>query len=71
MDLKELYLIGQNFENFVGDGSKSERDRIPKNYSRIILSEKEEERIKKIDKKIYFLVSGEIWCHDCHIKIII
>ncbi|MCJ8343324.1 MAG: thioredoxin family protein [Cetobacterium sp.] len=68
MNLKELYSVGQNFESFIGEGSKSERDRIPKNYSRIILSEEEKERIKKINDKIYFLVSGEVWCPDCQLN---
>lgn len=36
MNIKELFDIGCSFESCVGDGTKSERARIPKNYSRII-----------------------------------
>lgn len=64
MDLKELYLVGMNFYAFMGTGTKIERDRIPKNYSRISLTESQIEKIKSVDKTIKFLVSGEPWCAD-------
>ncbi len=64
MELKDLYLAGMNFEAFMGTGVKSERDRIPKNYSRIIMSEEEIETVKNCEKKLKFLVAGEPWCAD-------
>ncbi|RDY27553.1 hypothetical protein CHL78_008790 [Romboutsia weinsteinii] len=64
MTLEELLEIGVNFEASVGMGTKSERARIPKNYSRINLSDDTINEIINIDKKITFLVSGEIWCPD-------
>ena len=35
MSIKELFEVGTTFESAVGEGTKSERARIPKNYSRI------------------------------------
>ncbi|MGL6113654.1 thioredoxin family protein [Cetobacterium sp. SF1] len=69
MNIKELYEVGLNFEAFMGVGSKSERDRIPKNYSRINLEEDDILRIKSIDEKILFLVVGEPWCMDFQLNI--
>ena len=37
MTIEELFEVGTNFESSVGEGTKSERSRIPKNYSRINL----------------------------------
>ena len=39
MTLQELYEVGCSFESAVGQGTKSERARIPKNTSRINLNE--------------------------------
>ena len=64
MTLKELYEVGCTFESSVGEGTKSERARIPKNSSRIILDKELTDKIINFDKKIKFLVSGEIWCPD-------
>ncbi len=69
MNIKELFDIGCSFESCVGDGTKSERARIPKNYSRINLSDDFIKEISSIDKEINFLVSGEIWCPDFQINI--
>ena len=64
MSINELFEVGQSFESSVGEGTKSERSRIPKNYSRISLPEEIIEQIQSIDYEINFLVSGEIWCPD-------
>lgn len=64
MTLQELYEVGCSFESSVGQGTKSERARIPKNSSRINLGEELTNNIINYDKKINFLVSGEIWCPD-------
>ena len=64
MTLKELYEVGCSFESSVGEGTKSERARIPKNSSRIIFDESLTNNILNYDKEIKFLVSGEIWCPD-------
>ena len=32
MNIKELYEVGTTFETAIGQGTKSERARIPKNY---------------------------------------
>lgn len=69
MSMKELYEIGQSFESCVGDGTKSERARIPKNTSRIHLTESMLEQITNYSKKVNCLVSGEIWCPDFQINI--
>lgn len=69
MNLKELYLAGTNFESFIGTGIKTERDRFPKNYSRVEITSKEIEEIKSIDRKINFLVSGEVWCTDFQLNV--
>ncbi|MGL5376685.1 MAG: thioredoxin family protein [Cetobacterium sp.] len=69
MDMKTLYSAGMNFDAFMGTGIKSERDRIPKNYARIMMTNEEIETIKKIDKKVNFLVSGEPWCMDFQVNI--
>ncbi len=64
MTLKELYEVGCSFETSVGEGSKSERARIPKNSSRIILDDELTNNIINFDKEVKFLVAGEIWCPD-------
>ncbi|MGL6107175.1 thioredoxin family protein [Romboutsia sp.] len=69
MTVKELFEIGKTFESAVGEGTKSERARIPKNFSRINLSEEIISKIESINHEINFLVSGEIWCPDFQINI--
>ena len=64
MTLKELYEVGCSFETSVGEGSKSERARIPKNSSRIRFSEDFINNIVNYNNKVNFLVAGEIWCPD-------
>lgn len=71
MSFKELFDIGVSFESAVGEGTRGERERIPKNNSRIIFDENKLERIVKIDKKFNFLVSGEIWCPDFQINALV
>ena len=71
MSLSELFEVGLSFESSVGEGTKSERARIPKNYSRINLPQETIDYITSIDKEINFLVSGEIWCPDFQINITI
>lgn len=71
MSLSELFEVGLSFESSVGEGTKSERARIPKNYSRINLPQETTDYIASIDKEINFLVSGEIWCPDFQINITI
>ena len=39
MSIIELFEVGTTFESSVGEGTKNERGRIPKNYSRIDLSQ--------------------------------
>ena len=69
MTIEELFEVGTNFESSVGEGTKSERSRIPKNYSRINLPQDLVSSIENFDKEINFLVSGEIWCPDYQLNI--
>lgn len=69
MTLEELIEVGVNFEASIGMGTKSERARIPKNYSRINLTEDMISDIVNLNKKITFLVSGEIWCPDFQLNV--
>ena len=69
MTIEELFEVGTNFESSVGEGTKSERARIPKNYSRINLPQDLVSSIENFDKEINFLVSGEIWCPDYQLNI--
>ncbi len=64
MNIKELFEVGTTFETAVGQGTKSERARIPKNYSRINFPEDMINTLTSFDKEINFLVAGEIWCPD-------
>lgn len=64
MNIKELYDVGNTFESIVGQGTKSERARIPKNYSRINFTEDIVNYLSSFDKEINFLIAGEIWCPD-------
>lgn len=64
MTLKELYEVGCSFESSVGEGTKSERSRIPKNSSRIVLDDELKNNIINFDKEVKFLIAGEIWCPD-------
>ena len=69
MNIKDLYKVGESFESCVGSGSKSERARIPKNTSRINLSEDIINKIATYPNKVNCLVSGEIWCPDFQLNI--
>lgn len=69
MTLNELFEVGVSFESEVGSGTKGERNRIPKNMSRINLSEEMISEIENFDEEINFLVSGEIWCPDFQLNI--
>lgn len=69
MTYKELFKVGQNFDSYVKLGTISEQERIPKNSSRIIISEEIIKKIKGINKKVYILASGEMWCPDCQLNI--
>ena len=67
--MKTLYSAGMNFDAFMGTGIKSERDRIPKNYSRITMTEDEINTVKNIEEKINFLFSGEPGCMDFQLNV--
>jgi len=69
MTFKELFQVGQTFENYIEIATQGEKDRIPKNYSRIKLPTDLIDEIEKIGDKIYILASGEMWCPDCQLNI--
>ncbi len=69
MTFKELFEVGQKFENYIEVATESERKRIPKNYSRIELPVDLIDEIKEIQEDIYILASGEMWCPDCQLNI--
>ena len=54
MSIIELFEVGTTFESSFGEGTKSERARIPKNYSRIDLPKNKIEEIINIDSEINF-----------------
>ena len=64
MNIRELFDVGSNFESAIGQGTKSERARISKNYSRINFPEEMVNTLANFNKEINFLVAGEIWCPD-------
>lgn len=69
MTMEELFRCGENFESFVSGGTRSERERYPKNYNRLVIGEEVEARIKAIDKEINFVCAAEVWCPDCQINL--
>ncbi|GLI57029.1 thioredoxin family protein [Propionigenium maris DSM 9537] len=69
MTFEELFDCGVNYETYVGSGTKEERARIPKNYSRINFETSLSEKISGISKKVNFLCVGEIWCPDCQLNL--
>lgn len=69
MTFKELFQVGQKFEDYIEAASQGERDRIPKNYSRIDLPVGLIDEIKEIQDRVYILASGEMWCPDCQLNI--
>lgn len=69
MTFKEFFEVGQKFEDYIEVGSQEERNRIPKNYSRIDLPMDLINEIKEIPDRIYILASGEMWCPDCQLNI--
>ena len=69
MTFEELFDCGVNYETYVGSGTKEERARIPKNYSRVRFEESLSEKIAGISKKVNFLCVGEIWCPDCQLNL--
>ena len=68
MTFEELFLCGQNYETYVGTGTREERQRIPKNYSRVDFDGDLEKRIAEISDRINFLCVGEMWCPDCQLN---
>ncbi len=68
MTIEELFEVGESFESCVGKGTKGERLRIPKNLSRLHLTEDMIKEIQGYDKEINFLISGEIWCPDLQLN---
>ncbi len=69
MTFKELFQVGQKFENYIEVASQGERGRIPKNSSRIDLPMDLIDEIKEIQDRVYILASGEMWCPDCQLNI--
>jgi len=69
MTFEELFDCGMNYETYVGTGTKDERARIPKNYSRVNFDTALTEKITEVSKKINFLCVGEIWCPDCQLNL--
>lgn len=69
MTFEELFDCGVNYETYVGTGTKEERARIPKNYSRVNFEDSLSEKIAGISKKVNFLCVGEIWCPDCQLNL--
>lgn len=69
MTFEELFDCGVNYETYVGSGTKEERARIPKNYSRVNFDTSLSEEIAGISKKVNFLCVGEIWCPDCQLNL--
>ena len=69
MTFKELFEVGQTFENYTEAATQGEKDRIPKNYSRIELPVDLIDEVKKIQDKVYILASAEMWCPDCQLNI--
>ena len=69
MTFEELFDCGVNYETYVGTGTKEERARIPKNYSRVNFEDFFSEKIAGISKKVNFLCVGEIWCPDCQLNL--
>ncbi|MEG1310551.1 MAG: thioredoxin family protein [Romboutsia sp.] len=68
LTIEELFEVGVSFESCVGNGTKGERLRIPKNLSRLNLTEEIINEIQSFEKEINFLVSGEIWCPDLQLN---
>lgn len=71
MTIEELFEVGVSFESCVGAGTKGERLRIPKNLSRLHLSEDIVNEIQEFEKELKFLISGEIWCPDFQLNVAI
>lgn len=69
MTISELFSVGVNFETAVGQGTKEERARIPKNTSRIILSDELILELQQFSEEVNFLISGEIWCPDFQLNV--
>lgn len=69
MTFKELFEVGQTFENYIEVATQSERERIPKNYSRIELPVDLINEVQEVQDQVYILASGEMWCPDCQLNI--
>lgn len=69
MTFKELFQIGQKFEDYIKVGSQGEKNETSKYYSKIDLPKDIINEIKEIEGKIYILASGEMWCPDCQLNI--
>lgn len=60
--LKQLFLDGFSFENFVEISNQEEKDLIKEIQTNIKFSDESLERIKKINKEIFVVTSVETWC---------
>jgi alkyl hydroperoxide reductase subunit AhpF len=73
MTYRELFENGDNYHTYVGRGTQQEQQAVAKVVKCLegedCLSRVALDRIKSIKSICYLLVSGEMWCHDCHINI--
>ncbi|PID67389.1 MAG: hypothetical protein CR959_00410 [Fusobacteriales bacterium] len=60
--LKQLFLDGFSFENFIQISSQEEKGLVKEIQNNIKFSDENLERIKKINKEIFIVTSVETWC---------
>ncbi|CAK9885835.1 MAG: hypothetical protein XXXJIFNMEKO3_02252 [Candidatus Erwinia impunctatus] len=70
---KELFEIGQSYQDFVRGGVASEVLAINTIEKRISaegsISRQTRQRLAAIEGHYHLLVAGEMWCPDCHVNI--
>ena len=72
MTYKKLFSQGCNYTDYIAEGSVAEQqavNQIEKQLALINLPEQTKSKLAQLNKPIYLLVVGEMWCPDCQINI--
>ncbi|MEG2353206.1 MAG: thioredoxin family protein [Clostridium sp.] len=69
MDLRELYLNGMSYEEYLNSKGEAEKLKSEKVYNELNVKEENIERIKAVNREINILAFAEIWCPDCIINV--
>ncbi|WP_422444408.1 thioredoxin family protein [Thermoanaerobacterium sp. DL9XJH110] len=69
MDIKEMFLKGKTYEDFLKDADEKSHARLGEIYNTLDFSDDIKRHIKNINRKIKVLAFAEPWCPDCTVSV--